>query len=96
MRLLLFVCFLSSSVFAADYYLSPDGSDGNDGSFEKPFFSVNKANDKAMAGDRVFIRGGTYKITTEHVKRYRKIWAYVTSFSNFNPFSHIIVILIEV
>jgi len=49
---------------AADYYLAPAGDDSAPGSMDAPFATVQKAVNVAVAGDTVWIRGGTYKITT--------------------------------
>ncbi len=43
------------------YYAAPDGNDlTGDGSFEKPFFSVQKAIDLVTPGDTIYMKGGTY------------------------------------
>lgn len=42
------------------YFVSPQGSDGNPGSFEKPFKSLEKAARIARAGDIVIFEDGTY------------------------------------
>ena len=90
----IFFLFLiaSAPLFAAEYYLAPNGSDDNDGSFESPFFTINKANAIVKPGDAVFIRGGTYQVKTKHIKRYKKIWAYVyeinTSGENGKPITY--------
>ena len=42
------------------YYVSPDGSDGNAGTVKSPFRSITAALNKAVAGDTVIARGGTY------------------------------------
>jgi hypothetical protein len=55
---------LTTAARAADYYVAPDGDDANDGSLAKPFASLQKGADVAAAGDTVYIRGGTYSITT--------------------------------
>jgi len=46
---------------AADWYISPSGSDSNAGTYAKPFKSLMKAQDAASSGDTVYIMGGTYK-----------------------------------
>ena len=47
---------------AATYYVAPTGSDAASGlSLTSPFATVNKAVNKAVAGDTVLIRGGTYR-----------------------------------
>ena len=45
------------------YYVSPDGSDSNPGTLEKPFLSIQKAATVMVTGDTVFIRAGTYRET---------------------------------
>ena len=46
------------------YYISPDGSDtAGDGSLEKPWYNLQYAVDKTVAGDHIVCRGGTYKPT---------------------------------
>ena len=42
------------------YYVSPNGSDNNNGSFNAPFGSWSKLSDVLVAGDVAYIRGGTY------------------------------------
>ena len=56
--------FAARNVFATEYYVAPTGSDSNAGSLAAPFATVQKGVDTAGAGDTVWLRGGTYKITT--------------------------------
>ncbi|HYQ04690.1 MAG TPA: right-handed parallel beta-helix repeat-containing protein [Polyangiaceae bacterium] len=68
-RLLLGSCaglgaFAQKNVLAADYYVSPMGADSNPGTLAAPFATLQKGADTAVAGDTVYIRGGTYEITT--------------------------------
>ena len=49
---------------ATDYYVATTGNDSNPGTLAAPFASMQKGADVAVAGDTVFIRGGTYKIVT--------------------------------
>ncbi|HVZ88454.1 MAG TPA: right-handed parallel beta-helix repeat-containing protein, partial [Polyangia bacterium] len=49
---------------ATDYYVATTGSDSNAGTMAAPFATLQKAANTAVAGDTVYIRGGTYKITT--------------------------------
>lgn len=51
---------VSASVFAANYYISPTGSDSNPGTESAPFKSIMHAQSVASAGDTVYIRGGVY------------------------------------
>ena len=48
--------------FGAAYYVATDGNDGNAGSKDKPFATLNKANAVVHAGDTVWIRGGVYDL----------------------------------
>ena len=55
---------------AAQFFVSPDGSDSGDGSFESPFKTIGAARDAVrrlngdMSGDIVvYLRGGDYRIT---------------------------------
>jgi MYXO-CTERM domain-containing protein len=49
---------------ATDYYVAATGSDSNAGTMAAPFATLQKAVNTAVAGDTVYIRGGTYSITT--------------------------------
>lgn len=57
---LLCLLTLSCHVSAKDYFVSPDGSDNNSGYKQSPFASVQKAVNKAKAGDTVYLRAGQY------------------------------------
>lgn len=72
----LFICFLLAGhlVAAADIYVSPNGSDFNDGSKEKPLATLNMAlrkarelrrvNDPSIAGGiHIILNGGRYQLT---------------------------------
>jgi hypothetical protein len=54
----------AGTAHAADYYVATTGSDANAGTMAAPFATLQKAVGTAVAGDTVYIRGGTYKITT--------------------------------
>ena len=82
------VCFslflATGRASAAEYYVSPTGSDSNPGTQASPFATVQKGNDAAAAGDTVWLRAGTYTSTkqitlsksgTSDTNR-TKIWAY--------------------
>jgi len=49
---------------ATDYYVATTGSDSNAGTMAAPWATLQKAATTAVAGDTVWIRGGTYMITT--------------------------------
>jgi len=65
------------SLSAENYFISVSGNDSNDGSIGSPFATLAKAQSLAEAGDTVYIRGGTYKITEEQIMTYHSIWGYV-------------------
>jgi hypothetical protein len=69
---LIFVFVFAANSDAADYYLSPSGSDSNDGSIESPWLSLNYAlskyenggtNPRVLPGDTLYLRGGVHDIT---------------------------------
>jgi hypothetical protein len=49
---------------ATDYYVATTGSDSAAGTMAAPWATLQKAANTAAAGDTVWIRGGTYMITT--------------------------------
>jgi len=76
-------CWLARAE-AAEYYVSPTGSDSNAGTLAAPFATLQKGNDVAAAGDTVWLRGGTYQ-NTKQIKLTKsgqsdtnriKFWAY--------------------
>jgi MYXO-CTERM domain-containing protein len=89
--------FGAKTVLAAEYYVSPSGSDSNAGTQAAPFATLQKANNSAAAGDTIWMRAGTYSTTgqitlsksgTSDTNR-TKIWAYpgevpILDFSNFS------------
>ncbi|MFA5328232.1 MAG: right-handed parallel beta-helix repeat-containing protein [Prolixibacteraceae bacterium] len=53
--------FISAVVNAGNYYVATDGSDANSGTtLSSPFQTISKACGIAVAGDHIFVRGGTY------------------------------------
>ena len=58
---LIFLLAFALPAFAQPYYISPDGSDKNPGTLEKPFATLQRAQQavEKMPG-AVFLRGGTY------------------------------------
>ena len=53
-----------SSVNATTYYVATTGSNSAAGTLDQPFATLQQAASVAAAGDIVYIRGGTYNITT--------------------------------
>ena len=56
------VALSAAHAFGAVYYVATDGNDGNAGSKDKPFATLNKANAVVHAGDTVWVRGGVYDL----------------------------------
>jgi MYXO-CTERM domain-containing protein len=56
--------FAAKQALATEYYVAPTGSDSNPGTQASPFATLQKGADTAVAGDTVWLRGGTYKTTT--------------------------------
>jgi hypothetical protein len=44
----------------ATYYVAPDGDDSNPGTIDRPWRTIQKAANTLVAGDTVYVRGGTY------------------------------------
>ena len=59
-----FLLFLISNAYTATYYVSPSGSDSNDGSSTSPWATPGYASKQLAAGDTLIIRGGTYIMDT--------------------------------
>lgn len=62
--ILILVAMLASdtNVLGTDYYVSTAGDNGNPGtSLDTPFATLQKAIDQTVAGDTIYIRGGTYR-----------------------------------
>jgi len=55
------ILFMVFSAHATDYYVSPQGSDRNPGTKQKPWKSLTKAATAPRPGDTVFFFGGTYQ-----------------------------------
>lgn len=55
------LAFVSLKGQTATYYVSTSGNNSNPGSSTLPFRTIQKAADKAIAGDSVIVRAGTYR-----------------------------------
>lgn len=53
------------TVYATDYYISPDGNDTAAGTISSPFRTLAPAQKLVKAGDTVYFREGTYKPTVD-------------------------------
>ncbi len=58
---------IPSLALCADYFVSPSGSDSNNGSMTSPFRSLPKAYSLASAGTTIYLRGGVYSPTSRIV-----------------------------
>lgn len=56
-----FFAAAASFSFAADFYVSTSGDDGNSGSLAEPWRTIQMAADSVPAGSRVFVREGVYE-----------------------------------
>lgn len=76
----LLFCFSLSKAFAGTtYYVSTSGDDANTGnSLSAPLRNINTAMKKAVAGDTVLVRGGTYREQVEIVSGGGSSGNYVT------------------
>jgi hypothetical protein len=68
----------SSPTALHTYYVSPTGSDSNDGSISTPFLTVQRGQTAAVAGDIIYMRGGTYNMTNAQIAHADSLYACVT------------------
>ena len=59
-------------------FVAVNGSDTNTGVIDSPFATIQHAQSQISAGDTVYIRGGTYRMTESQIAKYESIWAKVT------------------
>ena len=52
--------FIVKAASTQSYYVSASGSDNNPGTLTSPFKTITKALSIALAGDTIYVRGGTY------------------------------------
>jgi len=70
---------VSSRLSAGEFFVAPTGDDAaGDGTIEKPFATVQRAQAAASPGDVVNIRGGTYALSEKQIARKQRLFAYVT------------------
>jgi parallel beta-helix repeat protein len=74
---------VTSAAFGATFYVSPTGSDSNPGTLAAPFATPQKALAVMASGDTVYLRGGTYNLSTQvktvaagTAANYCELWAY--------------------
>ena len=73
------VISLYTNSFAKTWYVAASGSDTASGTIDQPFFTIQKAQDAAEAGDTVYIRGGRYAMQETQIAEQERIWVYVTA-----------------
>lgn len=61
------LCFMAFPLQARDYYVATDGDDTQAGTLEAPFATLSRALSVVEPGDKVCVRGGTYRVTKEWV-----------------------------
>jgi len=59
----LFLCWFVPSLIAKTYFVSPVGTDLNDGSKNNPFKTISFAVNKVVPGDSIILFSGVYNIT---------------------------------
>ena len=74
---------LTHSAFAAEFYVSTSGNDSNAGTLASPFATPQKAFAVMASSDTVYVRGGTYNLSTQvktvvagTAANYCELWAY--------------------
>ncbi|MCX7006909.1 MAG: right-handed parallel beta-helix repeat-containing protein [Kiritimatiellaeota bacterium] len=79
-RLILSAALLTlfGATHAAEFFVAPKGDDANSGTEAKPFATVQRAQQAATAGDVIFIRGGTYRLTEAQLAHKKGIFAAIT------------------
>lgn len=63
---------------AAMFYVAPDGNNGNPGTREAPFATIQRAQQAVAAGDTVFIRGGIYRMKEADIAKRDSFLASIT------------------
>ncbi|MFT3753299.1 MAG: T9SS type A sorting domain-containing protein [Paludibacter sp.] len=77
--LLLFIAFTALvQLQAKNYFIAPAGNDTTGaGTVDLPYRTIMKAHQLVVAGDTVFLRGGTYKMAESQINLKSSIYAYM-------------------
>jgi hypothetical protein len=75
---LLLLLFISTTAFAKVYYVAPNGKDTDSGLKNKPFATIQKAQELVNPGDTVYIRGGIYLVPADQCARKESVFNYCT------------------
>ena len=82
-------CFNINIAFAqvTNYYVSPNGSDSNPGTLEKPFKTIKKACEMVTPGGTIYLREGIYNenITIKSSGSEHKGYITITNYPGENP-----------
>jgi hypothetical protein len=70
--------FCALPLAGAEFFVAPDGNDGQPGTKGQPFATVQRAQKAAAPGDTVFIRGGNYLMREDQIATKTRLHAYVT------------------
>jgi hypothetical protein len=81
LALLLAIGFRPAS--SAVFYVAPAGLDTNSGTISAPFLTIQRAQTAVVAGDTVYVRGGTYFMQNSQIALHftsgSTTWSYVTN-----------------
>jgi len=73
-----FILLSAHQLQAKNYFVAPTGNDTTGtGTIDLPYRTIMKAHQSVVAGDTVFLRGGTYKMTESQIYLKSSIWAYM-------------------
>lgn len=61
---ILAIVFISSPLCSQPWYVSTTGSDSNSGTITSPYATIQKAVSVVQPGQTIYVRGGTYTLTT--------------------------------
>ncbi|MCE4511443.1 DUF4990 domain-containing protein [Xanthomonas hortorum] len=73
------LCAMASTATAADWYVSPTGAAGNSGTRAAPLPTIMAAQALASAGDTVYLRGGTYRLTNADINKVDTVRAVINN-----------------
>jgi hypothetical protein len=63
LSLMLWILFAAYPVYGSTYYVATYGNDSNVGDINHPFATIYHGESVAVAGDTIYVRGGTYTYT---------------------------------
>ena len=66
-----------ATLSARTLYIAPTGNDAADGTLERPWATLRRAQEAVQPGDTVYIRGGKYAPTNDDIMAYDKAYAQI-------------------